>query len=133
MHLDDESEWGFGTIDITEKGRRNRIIDIKSMNDLVFIKDAIQGKALDEPLVPIYKDSINKFLNRTMKKVGIKPKYPVTSIHSIRKMYAQETWDQCRTQDKLTWNEALEYVNLQLGHGEKRNKTLLAVYVKNMW
>ena len=54
------------------------------------------------------------------------------TTHSFRKMYAQETWDQYR-REAYSWDEALRYVNRQLGHGDERNKTLLAVYVKNMW
>jgi len=132
VHLDVKGLFGFGTIDITEKGGRTRTIGIKNEADREFIGELIQEKEPDELLVPIQKDSVNKFLNRTMQKVGIKERYPETSIHSIRKLYAQETWNNYR-QMGHTWDEALRYVNRQLGHGEERNRTLLAVYVKNMW
>jgi len=132
VHLDKKGLWDLGTIDITEKGNRHRIIDIKSENDRKVIEKMIEGKSPDDRLVPIKKDSVNKFLNRIMKTTGIKEKYPETSIHSFRKMYAQETWDNCREKDH-SLDEALRYVNRQLGHGEERNKPLLAVYVKNMW
>jgi len=131
VHLDAAGFWGFGTIDITEKGNRKRIIDVKSEADRKFIEDLVKNKPADAPLVPIQKDSVNKFLNRTMMTLGMKTKYPETSIHSIRKMYAQETWDQYRNAGH-TWDEALRYVNRQLGHGEERNRTLLGVYVKDM-
>jgi len=132
IHLDTPGLWGYGTIDITEKGNRRRIIDIKTQADREFLKSLIQGKPPDTPLVLIQKDSVNKYLNRTMTAIGIKERYPETSIHSIRKMYAQETWDNCRRQGH-SWDEALRYVNRQLGHGEERNKALLGVYVKEMW
>ena len=132
VHLDVKGLWGFGTVDITEKGSRRRTIDIKSENDRKFIERMIEGKAPDEFLVPIKKDSVNKFLYRVMTAVGIKDKYPETSIHSVRKMYAQETWDNYRKKD-YDWDQALRYVNRQLGHGQERNKQLLGVYVKNMW
>jgi len=132
VHLDAKGLWGFGTVDINEKGDRNRTIDIKSEADRKVIEGFIAGKAPKDRLVPILKDSVNKFINRTMKKVGIKEKYPATSIHSFRKMYAQETWNQYRKKDRSP-DDALRYVNRQLGHGDERNKTLLAVYVKDMW
>ena len=131
VHLDAKGLWGFGTVDITEKGNKDRTIDIKSKDDRKVIEGLIKGKAPEDRLIPIKKDSVNKFMNRIMTKVGIKEKYPETSIHSFRKMYAQETWGQYRKGHD--WDEALRYVNRQLGHGEERNKTLLAVYVKNMW
>ena len=132
VHLDAKGLWGFGTVDITEKGNKNRTIDIKSAADRKVIEGLIEGKAPEDRLVPIKKDSVNKFMNRVMTKVGIKEKYPETSIHSFRKMYAQETWNNYRKKDH-SWDEALRYVNRQLGHGEERNKKLLAVYVKDMW
>jgi len=132
VHLDANGLWGFGTIDITEKGNRRRTIDIKCQDDRSFIARMIAGKGPDERLVPIQKDSVNKFLYRVMTKVGIKDSYPETSIHSIRKMYAQETWDNYRKKG-YSWDQALRYVNRQLGHGEERNKQLLGVYVKEMW
>ena len=132
VHLDAKGLWGFGTIDITEKGNRHRVINIKSENDRKYIEGLIEGKASDDRLVPIKKDSVNRFLNRIMTKTGIKEKYPETSIHSIHKMYAQETWDNYRDKG-YSCDDALRYVNRQLGHGEERNKTLLGVYVKNMW
>ena len=132
VHLDVKGLWGFGTVDITEKGKKRRIIDIKSEDDRNFIERLIEGKLPEDRLVPLQKGSVNKFLNRVMGDVGIKEKYPETSIHSIRKLYAQETWDNFRGNNH-SWDEALRYVNRQLGHGEERNKQLLAVYVKNMW
>lgn len=76
VHLGTEGLWGFGTVDITEKGKKNRMIDIKSAADQNVIKGLIEGKAPDERLIPIQKGSVNKFLNRVMTKVGIKEKYP---------------------------------------------------------
>ena len=132
VHLDTKGFWGFGTVDITEKGNRHRVIDIKSEADRKVIEGFIAGKAPEDRLIPIQKGSINKFMNRTMTKVGIKEKYPKTSIHSFRKMYAQETWNQYRKKGH-SWDEALRYVNRQLGHGEERDKELLSAYVKDMW
>ena len=132
VHLDAKGLWGFGTVDITEKGNKDRTIDIKSAADRKVIEGLIEGKASEDRLVPIKKESVNKFMNRIMTKTGIKEKYPETSIHSFRKLYAQETWDNYRDKGR-NWDDALRYVNRQLGHGEERNKKLLAVYVKNMW
>ena len=132
VHLDTKGLWGFGTVDITEKGNKDRTIDIKSEADQRVIEGLIEGKVLEDRLVPIQKGSVNKFMNRIMTKVGIKEKYPETSIHSFRKLYAQETWDNYRNQG-YNCDDALRYVNRQLGHGEERNKQLLGVYVKNMW
>lgn len=130
IHLDGGGRWGYGTVDITEKGGRNRIIDIQSQEDRDYLASLVHGKDYEQPLVGISKDSINKYLNRVMDYLGIKEKYPETSMHSIRKMYAQETWDHCRNHG-FTYDEALRYLNAQLGHGEERNKILLGVYKRN--
>ena len=132
VHLDETGFWGFGTVDINEKGNRDRTIDIRSEADRKIIEGMIEGKESDDRLVPIQKGSVNKFINRRMKKIGIKEKYPETSIHSFRKLYAQETWDDCRNKG-FDFDKTVQYVNRMLGHGEERNKQLLSIYVKNMW
>ena len=54
-----------------------------------------------------------------MERVGIANKYQDTSIHAIRKMYAQEQYDRYREQG-LEINQALGQVSVDLGHSENR-------------
>lgn len=131
VHLERPGKWGFGQIDIVEKGKRHRDIDIMSADDRNYIAALIDGKSPNNLLVGVGKDAINKALNRTMKALNLKEKYPETGEHSLRKLYAQTCWDHCRKAG-MTKKEAIRYVNQQLGHGQDRDSRLLALYVRNM-
>ena len=72
-----------------------------------------------ERICPIQSDSVNKAVQRCMERVGIAEKYKNTSIHSIRKMYAQQEFDKYREQG-MEIDKALGQVSVQLGHGENR-------------
>ncbi len=131
VHLDTSGRWGLGQVRLKEKGARERFVDIRTQADRDFIAAAITEKEPNEQLVCLKKDSVNKQLNRIMTKLGLKAQYKDTGMHSIRKLWAQETWDMCRTSG-MEFKETIRYLNNQLGHGKDRDKKLLGVYVKNM-
>lgn len=128
---DNSGRWGFGKVYLKEKGARERYVDIKNEEDRTYLMEQMAGRKDDERLVDIKKDSANKQLNRIMEKLGIKHKYPDTGFHSIRKMWAQETWDMCR-KSGMGWEETKRYLNRQLGHSSDRDIGLLSIYVKKM-
>ena len=57
--------------------------------------------------------------------------YRQNKNHSLRKRYAQESYDVAR-RSGMTRQEALEYVNQQLGHSGNR-RDLANVYVEDQW
>ena len=91
----------------------------------------MRGKGREEKLVGIKSDSINQHLNRVMRGLGIKKKYPETNIHSIRKLKAQELWDEMRGKG-CSKKEAMYKVSKYLGHGKNRYD-IINTYVKNQW
>lgn len=73
--------------------------------------------------------SINKAIRDSMKRVGLADKYNLTTIHSIRKLYATarycEEYDKCHDQ-KTAW----AVVQAEIGHGERFRAELFRAYVK---
>ncbi|MDL2220613.1 integrase domain-containing protein, partial [Eubacteriales bacterium OttesenSCG-928-N14] len=131
VYLSKDGRWNLGQVKLLEKGGRSRYVDIRTQDDRNFFEKLIAEKESDAQLVSISKGAIDKQLTRIMKVLGIKEKYAHTAMHSLRKLYAQETWDLCR-QSGMSYDQALMYLNEQLGHGKHRDVKLLAVYVKNM-
>jgi|GEM_PF-3167091 len=132
VFLNEPGKWDNGYITIIGKGKRFRKIDIRTTDDRAYIVNAIDGLDPDDKIVGIDKGSINKELWRIMTFLKIKQKYPVTGIHSIRKLYSQETFRWVQKEKKMKEAEAMRYVNAQLGHSEERDSDLLAVYVKDV-
>lgn len=110
------------------KGGRSRDIEI-SKDDLAFLKKAFEGKSENERLISIKEDSVNRWLSRMEEKCGIREKYRNTKsgVHAIRKMKAQELYDEYR-QAGYSKEEALAKTSVYLGHGENRKK-LMEQYV----
>ena len=116
------------------KGGRDRRIPIetsKQWNIAVSIKENTQGNHFQR-VVPIQSESIQKEIDRKMKKMGIDKEYKTVKLHGFRKLYAQETYDRFRDvgdNDK----KALGKVSERLGHSFKRgeDKELQRTYVKN--
>lgn len=100
------------------KGGRDRDVQIRP-EDKQFFTDLKASVGDYERICPIQSDSVNKAVQRCMERVGIAEKYQDTSIHSIRKMYAQEQYDRYREQG-MEINKALGKVSVDLGHGENR-------------
>ena len=113
------------------KGGRERDVYVKdkdSIRELAHIKEITRD---NERVCPIKKDSLHRSLERHMKDIGIKHKYPNTSVHAMRKEWAQRIYDQCRAEG-MSKLQAIQYVNDQLGHGKDRDVLLLGRYVQNM-
>ena len=114
-----------------EKGGRKRTIDIRTADDREFLENLAKGKPPGTPLVGIRTDAINKALNRAMKELGMKSKYPNTSVHGLRKLYAQRCWDDNR-KNGMSYKDNVAYLNLQLGHSASRGLQVLSIYVERM-
>ncbi|WP_187119320.1 tyrosine-type recombinase/integrase [Clostridium polynesiense] len=82
---------------VVGKGGRCRYLEIKK-DDVKILKTLCVGKINKDKLIEIKADSINQQLNRILKKLNLKNKYPLTGIHAIRKLRAQELWDEKRKQ-----------------------------------
>lgn len=119
-----------GTVHVADgKGGRDRDIPIRAEDKGYFanLKASVGDR---ERICPVQSDSINKAVQRTMERVGIADKYKDTSIHSIRKMYAQNEFDRYRAEG-MEIDKALGQVSVQLGHSENRLE-LMKEYVLNI-
>lgn len=111
------------------KGGKDRDIPIRAEDREYFIN--LKERISDyERVCPVRQDSINKAIDRAMKSIGIRNKYKDTSIHCIRKMYAQREYDRCR-EDGKSIKESLQEVSVLLGHGKERLE-LMKQYVLNI-
>jgi len=132
VRLDLKGKFGFGKIVFCEKGNRTRFVDVRSELDRTFLEDLIKDKHHDDLLVGITDTAINKALNRTLHALGLKStKYPHTSVHGLRKLFAGRCWDSNRA-NNVSYYDNVEDVNFQLGHGILRNVKLLKVYVPHL-
>ena len=115
---------------ITEKGGRER--DITALNRELGEKAFSIAKAVssNERILPVKADSLSRALTRQMERTGLKEKYSKVSMHAVRKTFAQDCYDNYRTNH--TKHETIRYVNEQLGHGADRDVALLALYVENI-
>lgn len=111
------------------KGGRNRDVPIRAEDRNYFAN--LKANIGDmERVCPVRSDSINKAIDRAMKSEGIRNKYNDTSIHCIRKMYAQKEYDRFRSEG-MEIRQALQEVSKLLGHGEDRIE-LMREYVLNV-
>lgn len=116
-----------GVINVVDsKGGRSREVPIRPQDKDYFTDLKAQYKDY-ERICPVKPDSINKAIQREMEKQGISDKYQDTSIHSIRKMYAQNEFDRLR-EEGHSISESLKEVSKLLGHGEDRME-LMQQYV----
>lgn len=113
------------------KGGRSRDVPIKSQ-DVEFLKKITEDKPLDKRIVDIKEDSVNTYLKRAEIDLGIRERYANadTGIHCIRKMVAQELYDENR-KNGLSKKESLNNVSEYLGHGKNRDETMKE-YVLNI-
>lgn len=73
-------------------------------------------------------DSINRYLSRLEKKMGMEPH----SMHAIRRRIAQDKYDIFRSSG-MTKKEALDAVSRWLNHGKDREDMLKRSYIANIW
>ena len=119
-----------GTIHVEDgKGGRNRDVPIRE-SDIQYFSNLKSYVGDRERVCPVQSDSINKAIDRVMKSEGIRNKYNDTSIHCIRKMYAQEEFNKYRSEG-MEIKQALQRVSVLLGHGEDRME-LMKQYVLNI-
>lgn len=111
------------------KGGRDRDITIRE-EDKQYFADLKAQYSDYERICPVQSDSINKAIQRELERLDMKDKYADTSIHCIRKMYAQEQYDRYREQG-YEINESLGKVSVDLGHSENRLE-LMKSYVLNI-
>lgn len=111
---------------IDSKGKRNRDVPIRN-EDREYFSELKVKLADRERACPVRPDSIHSSLNKAMNALDIKKEYSCTSVHAIRKMYAQEEYDK-RIQQGMERKEALDEVSELLGHGKDRME-LMKEYV----
>lgn len=122
------------TIHIHEsKGGRSRDIEI-TQGQMDKIKEIINEKGLTTPtdtIIGIKAESIDRWLNRACTKLELNQYTMAKSgIHSIRKMVANEKYQEYREQG-YNKKESIDKVSNFLGHGENRNDIAQA-YIKNL-
>lgn len=133
--------WGYGTLDILKgdgsKGNRPRHIDIPTAEARDAIAEAVSGRQPGQYIVckadgsAYDKRSITRAISRHMDRLGIGNEYKQNKSHALRKTFAQECYDLSRRAGDSR-QEALAYVNRQLGHGDSR-RDLSDTYVLNQW
>lgn len=119
------------------KGNRDRTIQIRDAQGVAQLATIKASAKEGERLVNCKTGSIQKSLNRHMSKLSdgsggsLKSIYRMTSIHAIRKNFAQKEFD--RHRENHTRQESLDYVSSQLGHGAGRDLATLQRYIQNIY
>lgn len=116
-----------GTVHVHDgKGGRDRDVPIRAEDKSYFAE--LKARTSDyQRVCNVRHESIDTAVRRCMKRVGIADKYKDTTLHAIRKMYAQESYDRFR-EEGMESREALGKVSELLGHGEDR-MSLIKEYV----
>lgn len=116
---------------VDSKGGKDRVVEIKEkdMSYMKALKDSLAHE--NSRAVPIKESSAQEFLRREMKKLTLENDYSgcKTSFHAIRKMAAQERYDQNRA-DGMSREDAWSRTSVWLGHGADR-MDLFTTYVQN--
>lgn len=106
------------------KGGRSRDITF-TKKDIAFLKTITEGIDKSEKVIKIKEDSINRYLQRTEEKLGIRQRYKdaKSGLHSIRKLRAQEVFDKCREKN-MNIRDSLDFTAEYLGHGKQRDQCI---------
>lgn len=119
-----------GTIHVVDgKGGRDRDVTIREEDKQYFANLKAQYGDY-ERICPVQSDSINKAIRRQMERLEMQDKYTDTSIHCVRKMYAQDEYDRLREKGNSI-SDSLKEVSVLLGHGEDRME-LMKQYILNI-
>ena len=107
------------------KNGRYRDVPIRSEDRDYFraLKGECERLGRDYVTNGVQPDSLNRGIRRAMKDLNIADKYPLTTDHAIRKMYAQErVQEEMRTgcDQRTAWNRVIG----ELGHGEDRTELM---------
>ena len=116
-------------VHLTEKGGRQRDVDVLDPADRDRMRDLRDRYGTDR-VCPARPESIDRSLSRHLHDLGIRDLYRDTTVHAIRKAWAQRTYDTYRQDHSKL--EAIKYVNEQLGHSAERDVALLAHYVEDI-
>lgn len=115
---------------VDSKGGRDRTIEVTKEDDKAFLSQ-FKGVSTDR-IIPFQSGSVNKFVNRHLERCELREYIDAkTSIHSMRKMVAQEHFDACRACG-LGRQESLDQVSAFLGHGHNRDE-LMERYISNIY
>ncbi len=133
LHKDDIIIKNDGTLAlriIDSKGRRSRTAT--SWDTSSSFKDFCEAlkEGPGHRVFNVKHESINQAIRRAMLKSGISQKYQKTSVHSIRKAYAQKVYDSYRKTH--TMGDSLNYVSRMLGHGDNR-QDITQAYISNIY
>lgn len=113
------------------KGARDRDVHITnkdSVQVLTNIRNSVENPY--DRIVPIQHESINKAINRAMDKCNMQEyKEHKTSVHSLRKAFAQREYDKYK-EEGLEPKQAWDKVSEELGHGKNRDD-LYKTYIEN--
>lgn len=114
------------------KGGRTWEIPIETEEQRNLLEHLCRGKQSGQQLVSIRKESLNRYLHSLNDKAGNKNLLDQkTGFHAIRKLVAQERYNQNR-KNGMGKEEALNEVNRYLGHGDNR-RILSNTYVTDQW
>lgn len=110
------------------KNGKHRDVPIRQ-NDKAYFAD-LKAKTEGEYVCKgVGETSLNRGIRRALESIGKADKYPNSTTHAIRKMYATERMQELRKEGK---NErtAWSVVQQELGHGSQFRQKLYSTYVK---
>lgn len=120
---------------IDGKGGRDRDIPIETPKQVEIAHRMLSEVRGDEfqSIVPITSNGVNMAFTRALEKVGLREEYNGNKIHSVRKLYAQESFERYR-EDGESIESVLGKVSERLGHSEERgkDKDLINRYIKDI-
>lgn len=111
------------------KGKKSRVVTC-SHNNLSYFEEIKSKMTENDRIIPINKESITKNVRLHLKQTNLAEKYDKTCIHSIRKLFAQTSYNNFR--ENMSKKDALNLVAKNLGHGEGR-LNLMQRYVREIW
>lgn len=101
------------------KGGKERVIEVTKEEDREYFKQLKEAYG-DARVCPVQSKSLNDRINDWMKKCDLEEYIEHdTNVHAMRKMVAQEMYDEYKEQG-LSGMDAFDPVSVYLGHGEGR-------------
>lgn len=110
------------------KGGRSRDIEVKN-NEYVKNLENIKNHN-NENIFTCKAESIDQNIHRHINQCHLSQNYDYNTCHSIRKFYAQETYDSCR-ESGMSREESISHTISNLGHSGNRME-LTKVYISNL-
>lgn len=112
------------------KNGRHRDVPIREQDRSYFaaLKEECERRGRVYVCNGVRSQSLNKAIRRVMRELGLADKYPCTTDHAVRKLWARERMEEERPRCRSEI-EAWERVQAELGHGDKSRQNLYAVYV----